>query len=213
MAQLKINEIFYSLQGEAKTVGLPTVFIRLTGCPIRCSYCDTDYAFFAGVDYSIDEIIKQVSQYNAKYITVTGGEPLAQPAVHDLMQQLCDLQYSVSIETGGMLPIEQIDNRVSVVLDIKTPGSNEMQSNLVANYQLLQHNDQVKFVVCDAEDFAWAVDIIKQYQLLEKCEVLISPSYQELDEAELAELVLASKLPVRMQIQLHKFLWGDAKGR
>ncbi len=213
MSKIKIDEIFYSIQGESNTIGFPTVFIRLTGCPIRCSYCDTSYAFYGGKDLSIEEILARVNSYGSKHVLVTGGEPLAQANTKELLKLLCDQNFHVSIETGGMLDISMIDPRVSIVLDIKTPGSNENHSNLVNNYSKLKTNDQIKFVICDFDDFIWSKDIVKRYNLLEKCEVIFSPSYGEVENHELADWVLEEKMPVRFQVQLHKVLWGDIRGK
>lgn len=211
---LRITEIFYSLQGETKTVGLPTVFVRLTGCPLRCSYCDTAYAFSGGTIKSVESIIEQVSSYKPRFVTVTGGEPLSQPACKDLLRQLCDLEYSVSLETSGALPIGGLDERVSIVLDLKTPTSSESHRNLYSNIGLLESKDQVKFVICNREDYQWARFKIDEYQLQEKAgEILFSPSFGEVSPTDLAEWILQDNLPVRLQLQLHKLLWNDAKGR
>lgn len=211
---LRITEIFYSLQGEADTVGWPTVFIRLTGCPLRCQYCDTEYAFVGGQRYMPADVIEQVQRYdNLKYITVTGGEPLTQPAVHTLMQQLCDLGYHVSLETSGALDITAVDDRVSVVLDLKTPDSAEVDKNLWSNIDQLQANDQVKFVICSRSDYEWAKSITAQYKLTERCPVWFSPSFEQLEPRQLADWIVADQLLVRFQLQLHKILWNDARGR
>ena len=210
---LRINEIFYSLQGEGKTVGLPTTFIRLTGCPLRCGYCDTEYAFHGGETKSIDDILQQVAQLGARYINVTGGEPLAQKRVHDLMSQLCDAGYHVSLETSGALDVSAVDERVIKVLDVKTPASGEESRNLPENYQYLTEQDQVKYVICNRDDFQWSKDHMVKYNLADKCEVLFSPVQGELEATELADWVLSNKLPVRFQIQLHKYLWGDEPGK
>jgi len=210
---LRINEIFYSLQGEGKTVGLPTTFIRLTGCPLRCGYCDTEYAFHGGETKSIDDILQQVAQLGAHYINVTGGEPLAQKRVHDLMSQLCDAGYHVSLETSGALDVSAVDERVIKVLDVKTPASGEESRNLPENYQYLTEQDQVKYVICNRDDFQWSKDHMVKYNLADKCEVLFSPVQGELEATELADWVLSNKLPVRFQIQLHKYLWGDEPGK
>lgn len=210
--KLKIYEIFHSLQGESTRVGLPTVFVRLTGCPMRCVYCDTAYAFNGGGNMEIDEILQKVAGYGAKYVTVTGGEPLAQKACHELLKQLCDAGYSVSLETGGAIDTSTVDKRVSVILDIKTPGSGELPNMRMQNIDYLKSQDEVKFVLCDRADYDWAKEIMGQYQLADKCTVLFSPVYQQLNPTDLAEWVLADKLPVRMQIQLHKVLWGEKPG-
>jgi 7-carboxy-7-deazaguanine synthase len=210
---LRITEIFYSLQGEGKTVGLPTTFIRLTGCPLRCGYCDTEYAFHGGETRSIDSIIAEVATLGGHYINVTGGEPLAQKRVHQLMSSLCDAGYYVSLETSGALDISEVDSRVIKVLDVKTPGSGEVDKNLHANYDQLSQEDQVKYVICDESDFHWSKKHMLEHALQEKCEVLFSPVQGQLSATELADWILQEKLPVRFQIQLHKHLWGDAPGK
>jgi 7-carboxy-7-deazaguanine synthase len=212
-AKLRITEIFYSLQGETSTVGVPTVFIRLTGCPLRCQYCDTAYAFSGGVIYELENILQEIKPYNTKYITVTGGEPLAQEDCHVLLTSLCDLDYKVSLETSGAMDVSRVDNRVVKILDLKTPGSAEMHRNLESNIEFLQAQDQVKFVICNKEDYLWAQEKVTQYALLEKVdEVLFSPSKEELEPKQLAEWILKDQLQVRMQVQLHKYLWGDQPG-
>lgn len=210
--KLKITEIFYSLQGESSTVGIPTVFIRLTGCPLRCQYCDTEYAFTGGQWQTIEEILTQLSQFQSRYVTVTGGEPLAQKACIDLLKFLCDQRYHVSLETGGALDISAVDPRVVKVMDLKTPGSGECEKNHYNNIIHLTTKDQVKFVICDRGDYEWAKDIIGKWQLAEKCQLLFSPSYKQLQARQLADWVLQDHLPVRFQIQLHKYLWGDVPG-
>lgn len=209
---LKIYEIFHSLQGETSRIGLPTVFVRLTGCPMRCTYCDTAYAFSGGRNMEIPEIMQQVASYGARYVTVTGGEPLAQKESRDLLKALCDAGYSVSIETGGAMDISVVDPRVSVILDIKTPASNESENNLWGNLAHLKTADEIKFVLCNREDYDWAKQKLSELKLTDKCPVLFSPSYQELSATELASWVLADQLPVRMQVQLHKVLWGEKPG-
>lgn len=211
-ARLKINEIFYSLQGEARNVGLPTVFVRLTGCPLRCSYCDTEYAFSGGEWMDIGAIINQVQQYNTTHVTVTGGEPLSQKSCVELLRQLCDLGYDVSLETSGAIMIDKVDHRVVKVLDIKTPASTEDSKNKFENIEFLNPDDQVKFVICDENDYLWSKQIIEQYQLDKKCEILFSPGHEQLGAATLANWVLRDQLNVRFQIQLHKHLWGDKPG-
>ncbi len=213
MNRLRLSELFFSLQGETKTVGLPTVFVRLTGCPLRCHYCDTAYAFHGGQWVTIDEILSKVKQYQTTHVTVTGGEPLAQKACIPLLQQLCDAGYSVSLETSGALDVSAVDPRVSKVVDIKTPGSGEAAKNLWSNLTHLTTHDQVKFVLCDQEDYLWAKDVLQTHALTQRCDVLFSPSYQQLAARELADWIIQDQLPVRMQIQLHKFLWGDVPGK
>lgn len=211
---LRITEIFYSLQGEARTVGLPTVFVRLTGCPLRCVYCDTEYAFSGGEMLAISDIAKQVQGYAPRYVTVTGGEPLAQPNCLPLLATLCDAGYEVSLETGGAMTLQGIDPRVVTVLDLKTPASGEMQRNDYNNIPLLRPHDQVKFVICDRADYEWSRFKLDEYRLHERvADVLFSPSFGQVEGRELAEWILADNLPVRMQLQLHKLLWNDEPGR
>jgi 7-carboxy-7-deazaguanine synthase len=209
---LKVYEIFYSLQGESSRVGLPTVFVRLTGCPMRCTYCDTAYAFSGGSNMEIATILSQVQSFGTKYVTVTGGEPLAQKECHDLLKHLCDSGFNVSLETGGAMDIASVDMRVSVILDVKTPGSNEEKNMLWRNLDVIKPKDEVKFVLCGRDDYDWAKQKIRELNLVDKCPILFSPSYNELDPTELAEWVLADQLPVRMQMQLHKILWGEKPG-
>ncbi|WP_040576085.1 MULTISPECIES: 7-carboxy-7-deazaguanine synthase QueE [Methylophaga] len=213
MAQCRITEIFYSLQGESRTVGLPTVFVRLTGCPLRCGYCDTEYAFHGGEKMDLDEIVAKVAAFNPRYVCVTGGEPLAQPNCIPLLTALCDRGYEVSLETSGAMDISKVDKRVSRVMDLKTPGSGEESKNRYENIELLNTHDQLKFVVCHRDDYDWAKQKLQQHQLNERCEVLFSPIHGQLQPAELAEWVVEDNLPVRMQIQMHKYLWGEEKGR
>ena len=210
---LKITEIFHSLQGEARDAGWPTVFIRLTGCPLRCQYCDSEYAFYGGEWMHFDEILAQAAQHGARHVCVTGGEPLAQKRCLELLKLLCDADYSVSLETSGAMDIGEVDLRVSRVLDLKTPGSGEESRNLWANIGLLTDHDQVKFVICSDEDYAWAREVTLEHDLPSRCDVLFSPSWGQMDAARLAELVLADQLPVRVQLQLHKLLWGDVPGK
>jgi 7-carboxy-7-deazaguanine synthase len=210
--KLKIHEIFYSIQGESSRIGLPTVFIRLTGCPMRCVYCDTAYAFSGGTNIEITDILAKVVTYGTKYVTVTGGEPLAQKDCHILLKELCDAGYSVSLETGGAIDISLVDKRVSVILDVKTPGSGEVKNNLWGNLAHLKKSDEVKFVLCSRVDYDWAKEILVSHQITDKCPVLFSPVYSQVSPTELAEWVLADKLPVRMQVQLHKILWGEKSG-
>lgn len=209
--ELRISEIFYSLQGESKTVGLPTVFIRLTGCPLRCQYCDTSYAFSGGDMQTIAHIIEQVAQYNTRYITVTGGEPLAQPECLNLLTQLADKGYCVSLETSGAIDVAEVDTRISKVMDLKTPASNEEHRNLYNNLQHLDTKDQLKFVICNSDDYIWAKHKIAEYPL--PCEILFSPSMGQQEPTELAEWILQDQLPIRFQVQLHKVLWGDVPGK
>ena len=211
---LRITEIFHSLQGEASTVGRPTVFIRLTGCPLRCQYCDTAYAFEGGSMRKLEEILAEVERLDCQLITVTGGEPLAQPNCILLLQLLCDEGYQVSLETSGALSVEKVDPRVSIVLDLKTPGSREADRNDLDNLSLISQKDQVKFVICNYQDYVWAKAKLLEWNLAARAgEVLFSPSFGEQNPAELAEWILEDHLPVRMQMQLHKLLWGEAAGR
>jgi 7-carboxy-7-deazaguanine synthase len=211
---LRITEIFHSLQGESRTVGLPTVFVRLTGCPLRCQYCDTAYAFEGGKMQTLDSIVETVQQHGARHVTVTGGEPLAQPNCLPLLTRLCDAGLEVSLETGGAMDISDVDERVSIVLDLKTPGSLEADRNRYENISLLKARDQVKFVICNRDDYDWSRAKLQQYDLDSRVdEVLFSPSWQEQPPAELADWILKDRLPVRMQMQLHKLIWGDEPGR
>lgn len=210
---LRITEIFLSLQGETKTVGLPTTFVRLTGCPLRCQYCDTAYAFKGGKIMSRTEIVAQVQNNYAQHVTVTGGEPLSQPGCIPLLKELCDLGYNVSLETSGALDISQVDPRVMRVVDLKTPGSLEMHRNLYSNIEHLTPHDQVKFVICDRNDFEWSKAMMLEHKLADKCEVLFSPSYQQISNQELANWIIEDRVPVRFQVQLHKYIWGDVKGK
>ena len=212
-AALRITEIFYSLQGEARTVGLPTVFVRLTGCPLRCVYCDTEYAFSGGQMMSLDDILAEVAGHKPRYVTVTGGEPLAQPNCLPLLTALCDQGYEVSLETSGAMPLSGVDERVINVLDLKTPASAEMERNDYGNVPLLKASDQVKFVICDRGDYEWARFKLDEYELPTRVgDVLFSPSHGQVSGRELAEWILADNLPVRMQLQLHKILWNDEPG-
>lgn len=210
--QLRITEIFHSLQGESSTVGLPTVFVRLTGCPLRCQYCDTAYAFQGGNIIAIDEILTKVRAFQCQHVCVTGGEPLAQPGCITLLKKLCDEGFQVSIETSGAQDIAAIDPRVMVVMDLKTPGSGESHQNRLENLEHLKPTDHIKFVLCSKEDYLWATEQIKQHSLQEKARLLFSPSFNELAPKTLAEWILRDKLPVRFQLQLHKILWDDAPG-
>ncbi len=210
--KLKIHEIFYSLQGESSRVGLPTVFVRLTGCPMRCVYCDTAYAFSGGSNIEIADILTKVAEFGTPYVTVTGGEPLAQKDCHVLLKDLCDAGYSVSLETGGAIDISPVDARVSVILDVKTPDSGEVENNVWANLAHLKPQDEVKIVLCSREDYEWARSLLSALKLNEKCPVLFSPVYSQVNPTDLANWVLADKLPVRVQVQLHKILWGEKPG-
>lgn len=213
MSQLKIKEIFFSLQGETSLVGWPTVFIRLSGCPLRCVYCDTAYAFHGGEKLSIEAILSEARRYRCRHVTVTGGEPLAQKTCLELLRRLCDQGYIVSLETSGAMDISQVDPRVIKIVDIKTPGSGEMEKNLLSNLQHLQAHDQLKWVICDREDYQWSKAFIEQHQLADNYELLFSPSYAQLSPVELADWIVEDQLPVRFQLQIHKQLWGDSPGR
>ncbi len=213
MSRLRISEIFYSLQGESNTVGMPTVFIRLTGCPLRCGYCDTTYAFKGGEWQTLEQILATVASFGARYVTVTGGEPLAQRECLGLLQALCDAGYQVSLETSGALDVCQVDARVVKVMDLKTPASGEMEKNLLSNIDCLTPKDQVKFVICDQADYLWAREQIDTLHLDRRCELLISPAQGLQDATELADWVIRDRLQVRFQIQLHKALWGNVSGK
>nr|WP_302050603.1 7-carboxy-7-deazaguanine synthase QueE [Methylobacter tundripaludum] len=213
VSSLRITEIFHSLQGESNTVGLPTVFIRLTGCPLRCVYCDTAYAFTGGEKIGIDAIIAQAEQYGTPYITVTGGEPLAQPSCLELMTKLLDKGYVVSLETSGALDVSKVDQRVVKVMDLKTPSSGELSRNCYQNIEYLTAKDQVKFVIGNDSDYDWSKSILTEYDLPNLCEVLFSPVMGQQNPTELAEKILKDRLPVRFQLQLHKILWDDAQGK
>jgi 7-carboxy-7-deazaguanine synthase len=210
---LRITEIFHSLQGETSTTGLPTVFVRLTGCPLRCGYCDTAYAFEGGTKMALSEIMRTVQDYGAHHVTVTGGEPLAQPQCIDLLIQLCDAGYRVSLETSGEMPIGDVDSRVIKIVDLKTPGSGEVGRNLYDNIPLLLPHDEVKFVICDRQDYDWCCMKVDDLRLADQvAEVLFSPSQGELAPKQLAEWILQDGLNVRMQLQTHKYIWGDQPG-
>jgi 7-carboxy-7-deazaguanine synthase len=209
---LKVYEIFHSVQGESSRIGLPTVFVRLTGCPMRCVYCDTEYAFSGGSNMTLDQIMEKVASFGARYVTVTGGEPLAQKECLPLLTRLCDAGYEVSLETGGAIDTDGVDARVAVILDVKTPGSGEAEKNRWGNLHRLKPQDEVKFVLCDRADYDWARQIMADYGIAQKCSVLFSPVHGSLDAAKLAEWILADRLPVRMQVQLHKILWGEKPG-
>lgn len=211
--QLRVSEVFYSIQGETRRIGLPTVFIRLTGCPMRCTYCDTSYAFSGGENRTLESLLQQVAGFAPRYVTVTGGEPLAQKNCLPLLRALCDAGYRVSLETGGALPIGEVDPRVMRVLDIKTPASGEVDKNCWDNLPRLNSHDEIKFVLCDEADYVWAVALLRQQRLDEKCAVTFSPVQDRLNPTDLAEWILRDRLPVRMQVQLHKILWPAERGR
>jgi 7-carboxy-7-deazaguanine synthase len=211
--RLKLTEIFLSLQGEARDAGWPTVFVRLTGCPLRCQYCDTAYAFHGGQWWEMEAILAEVAAHGVRHVCVTGGEPLAQKRCLQLLSKLCDAGYSVSLETSGAIDISGVDPRVSRVLDIKTPGSAEVERNLWDNLALLTPRDQVKFVICSRADFDWAKQILLEHRLQEVCDVLFSPSATQVQARDLADWIVADTLPVRFQMQLHKLLWNDEPGR
>ncbi|MFA7593512.1 MAG: 7-carboxy-7-deazaguanine synthase QueE [Thiohalobacteraceae bacterium] len=211
--RLRITEIFLSLQGESRSVGWPTVFIRLTGCPLRCGYCDTTYAFQGGEWRSLDDVLARTADFGVRHVTVTGGEPLAQKACLPLLTRLCDAGYAVSLETSGALDVARVDPRVVKVMDLKTPGSGEVERNRYCNLEHLNPRDQIKFVLCDRADYDWARGQLEKYELPEICEVLFSPVQGRLAPRELADWIVADRLPVRFQIQLHKYLWGDSPGK
>lgn len=210
--QLRITEVFHSLQGESVTVGLPTVFVRLTGCPLRCQYCDTAYAFSGGEVKEIDDVILSVASYKCHHVCVTGGEPLAQPGCIHLLKRLCDAGHFVSLETSGARPISDVDSRVMVVMDLKTPDSLESDRNLLSNLDYLKPTDQIKFVLCSRKDYEWACQMMGEHRLSERVQLLFSPSWNQLNPTELANWIIQDNLPVRFQLQLHKILWNDAPG-
>jgi len=210
--ELRINEIFFSLQGESTRVGLPTVFVRLTGCPLRCGYCDTAYAFHEGNTRTIDDVLVEVARHSTKYVCVTGGEPLAQRNCLALLAKLCDADYSVSLETSGAIDIAEVDARVSRIVDVKTPGSGESEKNRWENLPLLTAHDEIKFVITSEADFVWSTAIVREKKMAGKCTVLFSPSFGQVQPEQLADWILRESLPVRMQLQLHKILWGEKRG-
>ena len=210
---LRVTEIFFSLQGETSRVGLPTVFVRLTGCPLRCGYCDTAYAFHGGESLTVAEILRRVAAYGARHVTLTGGEPLAQKHAPALLRLLADAGYSVSLETSGALDVAPVDPRISKILDLKTPGSGECARNLWSNLDHLTPHDEIKFVICDENDYAWAREQLRTRRLDARCPVLFSPVHGRLEPRQLADWILRDRLPVRMQVQLHKLLWGEARGK
>jgi len=210
--ELRINEIFFSLQGESTRVGLPTVFVRLTGCPLRCGYCDTAYAFHEGNTRTIDQVLAVVASHPTKTVCVTGGEPLAQRNCLTLLTRLCDAGYSVSLETSGAIDISEVDPRVSRIVDVKTPGSGECEKNRWENLLLITAHDEIKFVLTSKADFDWAVAIVREKELASRCTVLFSPSFSQIEPGQLAQWILDAGLPVRMQLQLHKVLWGEKRG-
>lgn len=211
--RLRITEVFHSLQGEALASGMPTVFVRLTGCPLRCTYCDSEYAFHGGGWFDFDTLLARVAGHGATHVCVTGGEPLAQPNCRAFLERLCDAGYSVSLETSGAIDISGIDPRVSRVVDIKTPASGECHRNRWDNLDALTKSDQLKFVICDRADFDWAIDCVRERGLIDRCTVWFSPSWEQVEPAALAAWVLEAGVPVRLQLQLHKLLWGDEPGR
>ena len=210
---LRITEIFFSIQGETSKIGLPTVFIRLTGCPLRCQYCDTSYAFYGGEVMLFEDIINRVTKFNCKDGCVTGGEPLAQANSKKLLKDMADLNYLVSLETGGSISLEGIDERVKIIMDIKTPDSGESTKNRWENLELLKQSDELKIVICSREDYQWSKEIIEQYKISEKCPILFSPCAESIDPRDLAEWILTDQLPIRFQMQIHKILWDNQPGR
>jgi 7-carboxy-7-deazaguanine synthase len=212
-ARLKITEVFHSLQGEADTVGFPTVFVRLTGCPLRCQFCDTAYAFHGGEWMTIDGVLARVAEFAPRYVCVTGGEPLAQANCLPLLTRLCDANYRVSLETSGAMPLAGVDPRVNRVVDVKTPGSGEEQRNRYEDLTLLRAEEQIKFVICDRTDYEWSREKLAALKLAQRCTVLFSPSAEQLPARQLADWILEDRLPVRFQLQLHKVLWGNVPGK
>ena len=210
---LRITEIFFSIQGETSKIGLPTVFIRLTGCPLRCQYCDTSYAFYGGEVMLFEDIIHRVTKFNCKDVCVTGGEPLAQANSKKLLKDLADLDFQVSLETGGSISLKEVDERVKIIMDIKTPDSGEATKNRWENLELLKQTDELKIVICSREDYQWSKEIIEQYKISEKCPILFSPCAESIDPRDLAEWILTDQLPIRFQMQIHKILWNNQPGR
>ena len=210
---LRITEIFFSIQGETSKIGLPTVFIRLTGCPLRCQYCDTSYAFYGGEVMLFEDIIHRVTKFNCKDVCVTGGEPLAQANSKKLLKDLADLDFQVSLETGGSISLKEVDERVKIIMDIKTPDSGEATKNRWENLELLKQTDELKIVICSREDYQWSKEIIEQYKISEKCPILFSPCAESIDPRDLAEWILTDQLPIRLQMQIHKILWNNQPGR
>ena len=212
-ARVKLTEIFLSIQGEADSVGWPTVFVRLTGCPLRCQYCDTAYAFHGGEWFSLEQVQEKVRSFGVRHVCVTGGEPLAQKSCLTLLRQLCDAGFHVSLETSGAMDISQVDGRVIRVVDVKTPASDEVGRNRYENLELLRPDEQIKFVICSREDFEWSRDLMRRLALSERCTVLFSPSHEQIEARDLAQWILDERLPVRLQVQLHKVLWGNTPGK
>ena len=210
---LRITEIFFSIQGETSKIGLPTVFIRLTGCPLRCQYCDTSYAFYGGEVMLFEDIIHRVTKFNCKDVCVTGGEPLAQANSKKLLKDLADLDFQVSLETGGSISLKEVDERVKIIMDIKTPDSGEATKNRWENLELLKQTDELKIVICSREDYQWSKEIIEKYKISEKCPILFSPCAESIDPRDLAEWILTDQLPIRFQMQIHKILWNNQPGR
>lgn len=209
---LRVTEVFYSLQGETSRMGLPTVFVRLTGCPLRCGYCDSEYAFYGGETLHFHTLLQKIAAFSPRYVCVTGGEPLAQKNCLPFLSLLCDSGYDVSLETSGALPIDQVDARVARVVDLKTPGSGEVNRNLWSNIALLTAQDELKFVLCDEADYLWAKKLLSEKKLNTRCPVIFSPVWETLQATDLAEWVIRDNLPVRVQVQLHKILWGERPG-
>ena len=211
--ELIINEIFYSIQGESSRIGLPTIFIRLTGCPLRCQYCDTEYAFYEGKKMRMSSILNKIKKYPTKYVTVTGGEPLAQKSCLKLLTKLCNFGYDVSLETSGAINVSNVDKRVKKIIDIKTPGSTEEKKNKFVNLRYLTTRDEIKFVICNQSDYVWAKKNIIEKNMANICEIIFSPAHDLIKPKDLANWILEDQLNVRMQIQLHKYLWGDQPGK